>query len=80
MTEREAKDIGRGWVIAIAALLVLLILGIVLYLRMSAPLRQQSKHPAVAFLRQAETEVGRYGFVAGRDGDQRPVFDNGILV
>ncbi len=45
VTEPDAIKIGRGWVIAIAALLVLLILGIVLYLRMSAPLRQQPKRP-----------------------------------
>ncbi len=45
MTEPDARDIGRGWIIAIAALVVLLILGIVLYLRMSAPLKQQPKRP-----------------------------------
>ncbi|MGI6296785.1 MAG: hypothetical protein ACOX3G_11965 [Armatimonadota bacterium] len=45
MVDQESGEIGRGWVVAIVALVVLLILGIVLYLRMSAPLKQQPKRP-----------------------------------
>ena len=39
--------IGRNWIIAIVALLALLVLGIVLYLMMSAPIRAPAKRSAI---------------------------------
>ncbi|NLN75328.1 MAG: hypothetical protein GX139_03340 [Armatimonadetes bacterium] len=46
MTEATSQTIGRRWIIAIAALLILLIAGIAVYLSMSAPLREHHKRQA----------------------------------
>ena len=56
MTESHREEIGVNWIIAIAALLVLLVVGIVFYLRMSAPLKGQSKR--IAFARPSSLQVG----------------------
>ena len=47
VSESPRDEIGRNWIIAIAALFVLLVLGIVLYLRMSAPIRSAPKRSAL---------------------------------
>jgi len=43
MPEPTTEPIGKSWMIAIVALLAALLIGIVLYLRMGAPLREQPK-------------------------------------
>jgi hypothetical protein len=44
VTESPREKIGLGWIIAIVALLALLAAGIMFYLQMSAPLREQPRH------------------------------------
>jgi hypothetical protein len=46
MTDSTSEPIGKGWIIAIVALLALVVLGIALYLRMSAPIRTQPRRAA----------------------------------
>ncbi|NLN77318.1 MAG: hypothetical protein GX141_00135 [Armatimonadetes bacterium] len=46
MSDQKEEVIGRVWVAAILALLVLLIVGILLYLKMGAPLVEQPRRPA----------------------------------
>lgn len=46
MIEPRREEIGRNWIIAIVALLVLLLVGIALYLRMSAPIRNMPRRGA----------------------------------
>ena len=47
MTDSTSQPIGKGWIIAIVTLLALLVLGIVLYLRMTAPIRTQPRRAAM---------------------------------
>ena len=44
---RQDESIGKYWVIAMVVLLALLVLGFVLYMRMSATLTEPGKHAAV---------------------------------
>ena len=43
VSESPREEIGINWIIAIAALLMLLVVSVVFYLRMSAPLHSQPK-------------------------------------
>lgn len=41
--EPSTESISRGWIAAIVALLILLVVGLILFMRMSSPLKQAPK-------------------------------------